>query len=79
MRFITGADSIDPHEKIKVKFVSQQKEYLRPIAETCFKILHLPREYENFSHLEDNINFILNREDLWAVSDVAASVYEFIG
>ena len=69
VRFITGSANLIPHDIIKVEYVDQQQEYVRPIAETCFKILKLPRQYVSFSHLSENILYFLNNEDLWVVSD----------
>ena len=69
IRFITGSSNLIPDDIIKVEYIDQHKEYVRPIAETCFKILRLPRQYESFSHLYENILYYLSNEDLWVVSD----------
>ena len=68
-RFITGSENLVPDELIKVEFTDQSVDHIRPIAETCFKILRLPRQYQSFSHLNDNLIYYLSHEELWAVSD----------
>ena len=70
LRFVTASTSM-PSTKIKLQYVNQQLEYLRPITETCFCILNLPRQYESFFQLRNNLNqFIQNSSNNhWQMED----------
>ena len=69
VRFVTGSSNLIPGDIIRVEYIDQSPDYVRPIAETCFMILRLPRQYVSFSHLNENMSYYLNSEDLWVVSD----------
>jgi len=69
MRFISGSMTIDPRDVIMVQFTDMPQDYLRPMAETCFKILHLPRGFSSFSQFRQIFNkYIRNQQD-WNVHD----------
>ena len=49
MRYVSGSTTLVPGERIKVIFINQPLDYLRPTSQTCFKILHIPRGYQSFT------------------------------
>ena len=51
LRFITGSTTLLPGDIIKVQYIDQPEDFLRPTAATCFKILYLPRQYHSFTSL----------------------------
>ena len=60
--FITGACNIWPGDMIRVQYVDLKK-HLRPMSQTCFKILQLPRQYLSFTDVSRNIlKFIQDEE-----------------
>ena len=69
VRFITGSSMITPNSNIKLQFVDQSASHLRPLAKTCFKIFFLPRQYQSFTQLSDNLNAFIGNPDLWSVHD----------
>jgi len=70
MRFISGSMTIDPRDVIMVQFTDMPQDYLRPMAETCFKILHLPRGFSSFSQFRQIFNkYIRNQQD-WNVHNM---------
>ena len=69
IRFITGSSCFPPGEVIKVEFVNQSPDWLRPTVATCFKILRLPRQYQSFTQMCDNMKTYIDREDTWPVYD----------
>jgi len=54
VRFITGSPSLSPSAVIKVEFVDQSVNNLRPQAQTCFKFFIIPRQYYSFSQLRQS-------------------------
>lgn len=69
VRFITGSSSLLPDDVIKVNFVNQQVNHLRPTAATCFKILNLPRQFSSLTQMRQSIDFFISNEELWNVHD----------
>ena len=65
LRFITASSSLPCDTKIKIQFVNQPK-YLRPHAQTCFKILLIPRQYAPFTQLYANFNFYMRIQNTGA-------------
>ncbi|XP_057311866.1 uncharacterized protein LOC130649582 isoform X2 [Hydractinia symbiolongicarpus] len=69
VRFVTGSPNLWPDDIIKVEFVDQAKQYIRPTTQTCFKILHLPRQYVSYTELSSNIIDNMAFEENWIISD----------
>ena len=59
VRFTTASTSLSPKSVIKVLFINQPVEYLRPMSQTCFGILHLARQYGSFSQFRSNEIFAI--------------------
>lgn len=70
IRFITGSPSLIPNAKIKIEFVDQQIDNLRPNSQTCFKILMLPRQFSSLSQMTENLNFYIGNQATWSVYDL---------
>ena len=68
LRFITASSSLPRDTKIKIQFVNQPPKYLRPHAQTCFKILLIPRQYASFTQLYENLNFYMAHSEYWGVT-----------
>ena len=49
LHFCNGSSTIGNSEKIKIIFVNQDSRNYYISAKSCFKILHLPKQIENFS------------------------------
>ena len=73
LRFITASSSLPCDTKIKIQFVNQPPKYLRPHAQTCFKILLIPRQYASFTQLYENFNFYMAHSEYWGVHDESNS------
>ena len=73
LRFITASSSLPRDTKIKIQFVNQPPKYLRPHAQTCFKILLIPRQYASFTQLYENFNFYMAHSEYWGVHDESYS------
>lgn len=69
IRFITGMTNLTPDSKIKVEYVNQSPGNLRPLSQTCFRILLLPRQYASFYEMKTNLTIYLRSEDSWQVND----------
>ena len=69
MRFITGAITLYPTDIIKVQFVDMSLNHLRPMAETCFKILTLPRGFLSLSQFRAVLDRYLKNVDAWNLHD----------
>jgi len=69
LRFITGCEAFAPNSFIKLEFVDQPVEHLRPLSQTCFKILILSRQYSSFTQLSDNIDSYIENSENWVVHD----------
>lgn len=69
LRFITGVSSITPSTRIKVEFVDQSVDCLRPLSKTCFKIFIVGRQYFSFTQLHANFNLYINNPENWSVQD----------
>ena len=53
-----------PGERIKVIFNNQPLDHLQPTSQTCFKILHIPRGYQSFTHLKSNLTKYICSQEL---------------
>ena len=71
LRFVTTKSSLSPTTKIEIVFVNQPPEYVRPMSETCFCILHLSRQYMSFSHFCANMNKWMHNDSSsgWSLHD----------
>ena len=69
VRFITASSSLPCDTKTKIQFVNQPPKSLRPHAQTCFKILLIPRQYVSFTQLYENFNFYMVHSDYLGVHD----------
>ena len=74
MRYVSGFATLVPGERIKVLFINQPLDHLRPTSQTCFKILHIPRGYQSFTHLKSNLTKYIISQDLWAIQDMGDAV-----
>ena len=69
LRFITGSTCLSLGS-IKLQYVNQNPPHLRPISQTCFKILNLPRQYTCFTHLSHNLDIFLKADcESWQLQD----------
>ena len=69
VRFVTGSVTLMPNSSIKLMFVDQSPDHLRPISQTCFRILILPRQYALFTEMKSNLRMYLNNKNTWNVHD----------
>ena len=70
MRYVSGSTTLVPGERIKVIFINQLLDHFRPTSQTCFKILHIPRGYQIFTHLKSNLTKYISSQDLWVIQDM---------
>ena len=68
LRFITASSSLPCDTKIKIQFVNQRLH-----AQTCFKILLIPRQYASFTQLYGNFNFYRAHSEYWDVDNESYS------
>ena len=66
LRFITGSECLSPSVIIKLIYANGQKY---PTVKTCFKIITLPRQYNSYFELRDNLNKVIERPENWSVHD----------
>ena len=64
MRYVSGSTTLVPGERIKVIFINQPLDHLRPTSQTCFKILQILRGYQSFTHLKSNLTKYMSSQDL---------------
>lgn len=69
IRFVTGSPNLPYGTTVKVEYVDQTRDHLRPIVKTCFKILILARQYMSFTELTENLDFHTSNEANWNVHD----------
>ena len=69
IRFVTGMTNLMPDAKIKVEYVNQRPGNIRPLSQTCFRILLLPRQYASFYEMKTNVTTYLRSEDSCQVND----------
>ena len=69
LRFSTGNDMVLPGRKIKVRFEDMAVLATRPTARTCFQVLTLPRNYQTYHRLRENLDFFIKNPSLWDLED----------
>ena len=74
MRYVSGSTTLVPGEQIKVIFINQPLDHLQLTSQTCFKILHIPRGYQTFTHLKSNLTKYISSQDLCAIQDMGDAV-----
>lgn len=68
-RFSTGNDMVLPGRQIKVRFENMAFLAMRPTACTCFQVLTLPRNYQTYHRLRENLDFFIKNPALWDLQD----------
>ena len=70
LRFCTAGDVIDPHTKIAVNMALLPPSAIRPTSKTLFfRILILPRNYENYTEMKNNLDLYLGDSTSWDLQD----------
>ena len=69
LRFCTGSDVILPHSSIKIRMENMSALSMRPKAQTCFRVLVIPKNYPTQARLRDNMDFYLSNPQLWDLAD----------
>lgn len=69
LRFSTGNDMVLPGSQIKVRFENMAFLAMRPTARTCFQVLTLPRNYQTYHRLRENLDFFIKNAALWDLED----------
>ena len=69
VRFATGSDVLMPDQKIAVRFESVSTFALRPRSRTCFSVVIVPKNYRNYSELQDNFDHYLRDHTAWDLAD----------
>ena len=69
LRFCTDSDVILPHSSIKVRMENMSALSMRPKAQTCFRVLVIPKNYPTQARLRDNMDFYLSNPQLWDLTD----------
>ena len=69
LRFCTGSDIVLPYSSIKVRMENMSALSMRPKAQTCFRVLVIPKNYPTQSRLRDNMDFYLSNPHLWDLTD----------
>ena len=70
LRFCTGSELLLPDKRIKVDMEVMPELAMRPKAKICFAILVLPKNYQSYQQMRDNLDFYLNNPQLWDLSDI---------
>ena len=73
-RYVSGSTTLVPGEQIKITFIDQLLDHLRPTSQICFKILHIPRGYQSFTHLRSNFTKYISSQDLWAIQHMGEAM-----
>ena len=74
MWYVSGSTTLVPGERIKVIFINQPLDHLRPASQTGFKILHMPSGFQIFTHLKSNLTKYVSNQNLWAIQDMGDAV-----
>lgn len=69
LRFCTATDVLLPTDSIYVCLESMSPEAIRPKAFTCFKKLIIPKNYQSFAQLRNNMDFYLRNCQHWDLND----------
>lgn len=68
LRFCTASDVIT-EAKIAVSITLFPPLAVRPKAQTCFRMVTIPRNYENFTQMKKNLDFYLKDSANWDLED----------
>lgn len=68
LRFCTASDVIT-EAKISVSFKLFPPSAVRPTAQTCFKMVTIPRNYENFTQMKKNLDIYFKDSANWDLED----------
>ena len=69
VRFVTASSVVIPGEYISVRYEPMPLLAMRPKSKTCFKILVLPKSYNTFRNMKDNLDFYLRNQSEWDLED----------
>ena len=69
LRFCTATDILLPGNGIAVDTEVMPPTVIRPKSYTCFRKLILPRNYQSYSHMRNNLNFYLHNSSIWDLND----------
>ena len=69
LRFCTASDVLIPDHSIAVHTEVMAPVAIRPKAYTCFRRLILPRNYQSYSQMRNNLNFYLRDCNIWDLND----------
>ena len=74
VRFVTASSVVIPGERISVsRYEAMPLLAMRPKSKTCFKILVLPKCYNTFRSMKDNLDFYLRNQSQWDLEDRLAT------
>ena len=70
LQYCTGVSMLLPGGGITIHFVNQISDIARrPVSKTCFKILELAGQYENFRRFKQTMEFYLRATQHWEMQD----------
>jgi hypothetical protein len=69
VRFVTASSVVIPGECISVRYEAMPLLAMRPKSKTCFKTLVLPKCYNTFRSMKDNLDFYLRNQSQWDLED----------
>ena len=65
VRFISATSILPCDTKMKIQFLNQPLKYLRQHAQTCFKILLIPRQHAPVTQPHENFNFYMGHSEYY--------------
>ena len=69
LRFCTASDVLLPDHNIAVSTEVMPPEAVRPRSYTCFRRLILPRNYQSYSQMRNNLDFYFRDCNIWDLND----------
>ena len=69
LRFCTATDILLPGNGIAVDTEVMPPTAVRPKSYTCFRRLILPRNYQSYSEMRNNLEFYLRDSSIWDLND----------
>ena len=69
LRFCTATDVLLPDRGISVRTEVMPLVAIRPKSYTCFRRLTLPRHYQSYSQMRNNLDFYLRDCSVWDLND----------
>ena len=69
LRFCTGTDVIVPDRAISIRMETMPPTAMRPMAQTCFRLLRIPKNYESFSQMRTKLDVYLSDTSVWDMKD----------